>query len=410
MTIEYSALSKNFEQNNLLEVEQKFIALDSSKFDRLKPYADNITQIYLSHPDDEYSLRLRQQTNHSGEVQYTATLKDRGEIAPEGLRRMEVEAAISAETFHHYLNQGNQPVVHKQRAELCEGVSIDWIEGSQTPIIEVENADLHQPASDFLSTFSDDLIERTGHGDVDNESIAYAMFEGKIERPDSATTEEIINDLLVHRSAGIQKLVIGIGGRSGSGKSTLARELQQAIAEHPLLGEASTLVSTDDYHRGRHYLESTYRSPWTNWEDAKVYDTELLGQEIANWHKGQPLSKRYFDFATEESVVGETLPMSNILIVEGIHASSSDLTKQRHLYYEVKTPLSVSLGRDIKRLIDTDRSQAAMKSPEERLRYILEIGELTYREQVDQEPKNKPFSGCSRSTIGATALSSALAE
>lgn len=62
------------------------------------------------------------------------------------------------------------------------------------------------------------------------------------------------------------------------------------------------------------------------------------------------------------------------------------------MFYEVASPLSASLGRDLKRLLATDRSQAAMKSPEEHLRYALEIGEPTYQ-TIDQAPRNS-FSGC----------------
>jgi len=103
-------------------------------------------------------------------------------------------------------------------------------------------------------------------------------------------------------------------------------------------------------------------------------------------------------------VFGEPLPDSTILIVEGIHAGSRHLAGQRQIFYEVATPLSVSLGRDLKRLLATNRNQAAMKSPEERLRYIVEIGEPTYQ-TVDHAPRNS-FSGCAR-PMGGQALKQA---
>lgn len=374
-------VSQNYEKLKKLErqeIERKFIALDSSIFDQYRPAASHITQLYLSHPDDEYSLRLRQTVAPDGETSFVATLKDRGIVTPEGLRRMEIETPMSEAAFGHYAGQ-DHPRLYKERAELCAGVSIDWIDGSDTPIIEVENADLQESATQFLSLFSDDLLERTGHSDVDNESLAHAIFEGTYERPSEVSIDQIIEDMIRHRSTGASHLVIGIGGRSGSGKSTLARQLQAAVATHPELGETANLVSTDDYHVGKNYLESTYGAPWTNWEDARVYNTALLASDIAKWREGEPIIQRHFDFTTEEPVFGEALPGSNILIVEGIHAGSDHLASQRQMFYEVATPLSVSLGRDLKRLLATDRSQAAMKSPEDRLRYILEIGEPTYQ-------------------------------
>lgn len=400
MAIKYSQDHERRKKMELTEIEQKFVALDSTIFDQYRPAAAAITQLYLSHPDDEYSLRLRQAIAADGETTYVATLKDRGVITPEGLVRMEVETPISAAAFHHY-SQGDYPRLHKERAELCEGVTIDWIDGSDAPIIEVENARLNESASQFLSLFSDDLLERTGHSDVDNESLAWAIHGGAPERPPEISVDQIIEDILAYRSVGAQQLVIGIGGRSGSGKSTLARQLQTAITTHPELGDQAGLVSTDDYHVGKNHLETTYGAPWTNWEDARVYDTATLAHDIAKWREGQPITQRWFDFATEEPAFGEPLPDSNVLIIEGIHAGSHNLAGQRQMFYEVPTPLSISLGRDLKRLLATNRQQAAMKSPEERLRYILEIGEPTYQ-TVDQVHRNS-FSGCAR-PLGQQAL------
>ncbi|HMS93432.1 MAG TPA: hypothetical protein PKD28_03525 [Candidatus Saccharibacteria bacterium] len=406
MAIEITQNNEILKKLEQLEIERKFIALDSTVFDQYRPSASRITQLYLSRPDDEYSLRLRQSVAPDGETLFIATLKDRGIVTPEGLQRVEIETPVSEAAFTHY-SQGDYPRLYKERAELCSGVTIDWIDGSDTPIIEVENADLHQSASQFLSLFSRDLLERTGHSDVDNESLAYAIYEGSLERPPEVSVEQIIEDMLAYRSIGTQQLVVGIGGRSGSGKSTLARELQAAIAAHPELGEPAGLVSTDDYHVGKNYLETTYGAPWTNWEDARVYDTALLARDIARWREGQPIVQRYFDFTTEEPVFGDPLPDSNVLIVEGIHASSRHLADQRQMFYEVATPLSVSLGRDLKRLLATDRSQAAMKSPEERLRYILEIGEPTYQ-TIDYAPRNS-FSGCVR-PMGQQALAGSISR
>lgn len=397
MTIEKRQTIEQDSVIDHLEVERKFLALDSAVFDQYRPVADHITQLYLSHPDDEYSLRLRQVTSPGGEVSYSATVKDRGIITPEGVSRMEIETEISKATFEHY-DQKRLPRLYKDRVEICNGVTIDWIDGNDAPIIEIERGQ----SPEFLSLFSNDLLDRTGHDDVDNERLAHAIFDDTLERSPVITPEQIVDDIVAFRSVGQHRIVVGIGGRSGSGKSTLAREVQAAIAAHPELGDHANLVSTDDYHVGRSYLETTYGAPWTNWEDARVYNTQLLAQDIDLWREGQPITQRHFDFATEEPVFGEPLPDSSILIVEGIHAGSRDLANQRQIFYEVTTPLSTSLGRDLKRLLATDRNQAAMKSPEERLRYILEIGEPTY-ETVDRAPRNS-FSGCVR-PMGRSALS-----
>lgn len=400
MSIETILHTEKIEQNKQLEIERKFIALDSTIFDQYKPLASRITQLYLSHPDDEYSLRLRKEEAQDGtnRVDYTATLKDRGSITSRGLERMEIETIIGEDTYHYYADQQKYPVIKKERVELCEGVTIDWIGGNHNPIIEVENPTLNESAMQFLSHFSDSLVERTGYDDVDNEKLAHNTREVPQPKHALLSADTILRDFDAYRSIGQQQLVIGIGGRSGSGKSTLAREIQARITEKT--GEHVALVSTDDYHRGKTYLESTYGGPWTNWEDARVYDTALLAQDIARWQTGETVHKRTFDFSTEEPTLGDPIPNSNIILVEGIHASSRDLAHLRQMYYEVPTSLAVSLGRDLKRLIDTDRQKAAMKSPTDRLKYIIECGEPTYQ-TIEHAPRNV-FSESAR-RVGAIA-------
>lgn len=374
-----SYLYNNLEQNRHTETERKFIAPRTGAFDRCRPYADSITQLYLSHPDDEYSLRVRRITAPDGSASYTATLKDRGSVTPDGLKRLEVEAAIDEATFIYYANQDRYPTLHKERLTLHEGISVDWIADLPYAVIEVEKTNQVTTEEQFLSAFADTLTECTGQPGVDNEYIAHALHQNAIERPDQVSVKAILDDILRCRSQDFKPLTIGVSGRSGSGKSTLARELQAAIAAHAELEDQAILVSTDDYHRGRQYLEATYHAPWTNWEDPRVYDTQALAQDIAAWQAGASIRQRSFDFASEEPVLGEELPASTILIVEGIHANSPDLADHRHLQYEMATPLSVSLGRDLMRLVSTDRFEAAMRTPEERLRYVLAVGEPTYQ-------------------------------
>lgn len=396
---------KEFEQNSYREIERKFVPKDAEQFEQWKPFAVDITQLYLSNPEDEYNLRLRQTVDQEGNEKYSATTKDRGTVSNRGLERLEVETPISKEAFMRYLDSNEYPVLFKKRATVCEGVTIDWIEGSDTPIIEVENTDLYSDASDFLSAFESALIDRTGEMDVDNETIAHGVSEKKNEREPTVSAEEIINDILTYQSVGVQKLVIGIGGRSGSGKSTLANELAKHIQNHPQLGKKPALFSTDDYHRGRVYLETTYGAPWTNWEDERVYDTKTAAVDAQRLLAGEPIQRRRFDFEQEEVVYESTIEPADIVIIEGIHASSKDLATTRTMFYEVKTPVSTALGRDLTRLMTTNRPSDSIASPEARLKYIIEVGEPTYR-TIETSPRNT-FSGCIR-PLGKEALQSAI--
>ena len=398
-------IDKNeFEQNTYREIERKFVPKNAELFEQWRPLAVDITQVYLSDPVDDYSLRLRRTVDQEGNDTYSATTKDRGTISDRGLERLEVETPISKESFDSYISTNKYPVLFKQRATVCEGVTIDWIEGSDTPIIEVENCDLFNDASSFLTSFESELIERTGALDVDNENLAHILNERTSERESTISTEEIINDLLAYRSIGVQKLVIGIGGRSGSGKSTLAKELSKMIQQHPQLGETPSLFSTDDYHVGRNHLEATYGAPWTNWEDARVYNTKAAANDAGKLLGGESIQKRRFDFEQEEVVFESNIQPSDIVIVEGIHAASKDLAGVRTMFYEVKTPVSTALGRDLTRLMTTDRPSDSIANPESRLKYIIEIGEPTYQ-QIETAPRNV-FSASVR-PLGQTALAAA---
>lgn len=378
MNIETRINQNEFEQNAYQEIEKKFVPKNAELFEQWRSSAVDITQMYLSNPEDEYSLRLRRTVDLDDNEKYSATIKSRGNVSSRGLERLEVETPISEETFMRYFETNKYPVLFKKRAAVGDGVTIDWIEGSDTPLIEVENIGINEQASEFLSSFESELIDRTGELDVDNESLAHELSGRHLERQQTTSIEKIMDHIVGYKMMGIDKLVIALGGRSGSGKSTLGRELFEAIQTHPMLSETPAFFSTDDYHRGKKYLEETYGAPWTNWEDARVYDTESAAADVKKLHNGIAVQKRRFDFEKEEVVYESTIEPASIVIVEGIHASSEDLAAENTLYYEVKTPLSTSLGRDLTRLMTTNRPSGSIATPESRLQYILEIGEPTY--------------------------------
>lgn len=397
MSLETLISNPEFERNNYLEVERKFVPRNPELFEHYKSETVNITQAYLSAPTDDYSLRLRKIVDGQA-ITYSATLKNRGDYTPNGLARMEINVPIAGATFDYYMNK--QPaVLQKQRAEPLPGVTIDWIDGSSTPIIEIENIGQNEMAAQFLSLMEDELIDHTGHPDTDNEALAYALSARAYETPKPFTVDTILQDIAAYRRAGYRQIVLGITGRSGSGKTTLATQLDSKLRH--MFRTQPLRLSTDDYHVGRRHLETTYGAPWINWEAAEVYDTKSLASDIKQLQAGQPVRGRHFDFATEETVFDALLSPSDVIIVEGIHAGSPDLASLRHMFYDIKTPLATSIGRDIKRLLVTDRPNDSIRSPEDRLRYVIETGEPTY--QNIEHPRRNSFSASVR-PLGSAAL------
>ena len=74
------SFNKSPEYAQRIEAEQKFLATRPEVYEHLKAIATPIErQVYISHPADEFSLRVRKWNKPEGPL-YTATLKDRGEV------------------------------------------------------------------------------------------------------------------------------------------------------------------------------------------------------------------------------------------------------------------------------------------------------------------------------------------
>jgi uridine kinase len=382
------------------EVERKLLPLDPSLFEPYKQIAVPIEQIYLNRPDEDFTLRVRAAYTPAGQ-EYTATLKNKGVMTPHGLSRLEVEAPISRETYEQYA-AADHPRIKKLRATLVPGVTIDWIEGAELPLIEIEDSGNLPSAADFYDDYRTALVEVTGDPQYDNSTIAFEQFDGSFEPSPALNASTIVDDMVAQLSTGRPQVVIGISGMSGSGKTTLANEVEAELI-HRFGEQAASPVrlSTDDYHRGKSYLEATYHSPWTNWDAPEVYDTATLAGDLEKLLAGGTIEKKHFDFEREEAVVDGILRSGPFVIVEGIFAGSRDLARVRNLHYNVPTPVATTIGRDLLRLMHSDRPNNSIGSPEARLQYQLETAVPTY--QAQERPVRNVWSASVR-PIGQAAL------
>lgn len=390
---------QNFEQLSY-ETERKLVPIDATLFAPYEQLAEPIEQVYLSRPDEDYTLRVRAHQTPQGS-RYTATLKDKGEMTPHGLARLEVETDIDQATYELYANSSQYPRVTKRRAALVEGVTVDWIDGFPQPLIEIENSGNNPLAAQFYTDFSANMLDVTGDRAYDNSSIAYEQFDGSFEPLAELSAADIVAELISQFQIGKSHTVVGISGMSGSGKTTLAHDVHHELVRQ--FGEDLPPViqlSTDDYHRGKHYLEAAYGAPWTNWDLPEVYDTETLASHLAALKSGQPIPRQRFDFPRQEAVVTGVIEPSPIIIVEGIFAGSPDLQTVRDLHFTVPTPLATTVARDLLRLVSSDRSNSSIATPEARLRYQLETAIPTY--QAQERPRRNSWASSVR-TIGKVA-------
>src|SRR5690606_9031814 len=142
------------------------------------------------------------------------------------------------------------------------------------------------------------LIDRSNDPALTNEAIAFRAYEksGQTDRLKTLEsldvfTRRVLSEMVAQYATGKQQVVVGLTGMSGSGKTTVTKALKEDIVE--LFGNEFTpiVLSTDDYHLGKTTLEATYGAPYTEWDDAKTYNTHELAQDLAQLKEGVPLIK-----------------------------------------------------------------------------------------------------------------------
>ncbi|RYF29459.1 MAG: hypothetical protein EOO17_01145, partial [Chloroflexi bacterium] len=376
--------SGEFEQKPNQEVEQKFIPLFPEQLDTWREASQPIEQMYLSHPSEAYSLRLRESFGRDGNPIYTATLKDRGETTKAGLKRLEIETNISAETYALYRANDVYPVLQKLRTSPVKNIDIDFYSNGDVTLESEHPISL----TSFLGKHPIALDERTGDKSVDNEHRAHFDYRKNhggnntlvpIEQSDVglSLTREIYQHHINNRL-----VVATIHGRSGSGKSSLVREIANELKG--VIPRIIT-ISTDDYHVGKTFLEAHNNGqPWQDWDAEIVYDIDALAADLEALKNGESVHSRTFNFITQEpEITGVIEPINDrtLILLEGIYAGSNKLDSAADVRHEVQTPLATSIGRRIARDFSGERVNDSLPDPEVVLRYLIENAEPAYQAQ-----------------------------
>ncbi len=364
-----------FEQNKYQEIEQRYIPLVPEQLAQFREQAYPIEQLYLSQPTEPFSLRLRESCRN-GEPAYTAALKDRGTITDQGLDRLEIETSISEATYNYY-KQFNPPLLRKLRAEPLEAIVVDFFEDgsshieSEAPAAWMAFSGRHPELQCAIDTAasSQHSNEQRAYASADSPELSFTPAELEPQ----TVVQDILRHLNNHKVA-----IVQIGGRSGSGKSTLTRQITELLTMHDT---SCITLSTDDYHRGKTWLDRHKGGPWTDWDAPIVYHTEELARDLQRLQHGESIQRRYFNFASQEPEQREAIQPAPIVLIEGIYAHSPDLTSHAHLSYEVPTPLATCIGRRLLRDFSTNRANSSLSRPEDTLRYLLENAEPAYRAQ-----------------------------
>ncbi|MBP6037742.1 MAG: zeta toxin family protein [Candidatus Saccharimonas sp.] len=380
MAIEDLIKSKEFDQSIPTEIEQKFIPLFPERLSLYREQARPIEQYYLSHPDEPFSLRMRSELSSSGELLYTATLKNAGHVTQNGLERMEIEAVVT-ESLYTYFFDESTPIIRKLRATPLPGIVIDFYDDER---VQIESESLSS-WEEFCRQHGDVFVDVSSDKLANNQWQAHIAFrrsnngnEALLPQPE-LSVDTIIADILALR-LGRAPVVVHVGGRSGSGKSTIVRQIQSALEQYSL---SSVVLSTDDYHRGASALAAINNGePWIHWDDPIVYDTKAMAKDLANLYEGSCIYRREINWASVEPSYTSIIKPSDVVIIEGIYAQSPVICGEHDLVYEMTTPLATCIGR---RLLRDMRERPEFADPVKSLGYMLNEAEPAYRAQERAE-------------------------
>ena len=368
---EKTSPSQNFEQK-YNETEQTFLPIFPDKISRAFSFqADTIIdQVYLSHPADEYNLRLRR-IGIDKDKQFTPTLKDRGARTKDGLQRKEVNGTMTENRFWSYAK--DVPRVNKFRATPFENIDIDFFDDGHIHL-ESENPESWQQ---FIRhhDMENDFIEVTGDRIVSSEWRAQMKYRKdnngrEAFAPKSELNIDAIRNDILRVYSKKKRVVVALGGRSGSGKSTLVRQI---VKNFDL---SSAVMSTDDYNHGNTHLYGIGGGQWENYDDDKTYDLPLCRSHLGQLASGLVIPKRSYSFITQEPQIDGDLQPVDVIFIEGIKAHHPQFREMADLYYEMPTSLATSIGR---RVLKRDIVERPLFSPEENLTNYLEYTEPAYK-------------------------------
>ena len=392
--------ANNFEHGTAIEIEQKRTPHNPEELEHFKSGALPIEQIYLSSPEEPCSLRVREKIKGDGTPVYTATLKTDRELGQHGVERKEYETPIDPSAYRFLSQIADLARLRKLRAEPEPGVTIDWFEGLDTPLIEIEQGKLTASSlalAERLASISKDVSEDP---EWENESIAHRLHPFEAREPKELRAQDILSGMVADLRAGYRTSIATIAGLSGSGKSTLAREVATLIESMFPDHSPALVISTDDYHRGKSHLDASTGEAWRNWDSSSVYDTGLLSDDIKRFVSTGIIRRRRFDFSTQEPTdIGDFDQRTPFIIIEGICGRSADLDDIRTRHYDMPTPIATSLLRDLTRI--ANRPSGSIGTPEERLAYMINTGIPTYLQE--HEPPHARFSASIR-PIGDSSL------
>lgn len=377
-----------------VRTERRYLPVDehhTELVERFRRHAtEHIRKISLNNLNEESKLWVFKHTLADSKPTFEAVLKDQGTQKRQDIERAEFRGPIYKEVFEYY--DTDLPTLSHFRYHPNPHVCLDFTE--EGDLFRAESSD-SVVWDDFIRVENLDgyFIEATNDKRTDSEWLAHMAYKNShggreaFPIPTRPKVSDMFEDIEILRQPG-QKIVVMLGGRSGAGKSYTVRELQKKLSSHRI---NSTVVSTDDYNRGRKHLfalaESRGEHRWVNYESDEVYDLPLFMSDIQHLVAGNDIPRYAFNFDTEEREVVGTIEAdkAEVIILEGIMATHPLLRRLAHLSYEIPTLTATSLGQRSFRDYD-ERPQFA--HPRKNVPYYVTFVEPAFR---DATGRGKPL-------------------
>lgn len=364
-----------------IETEQTFIALFPDRLDTYRNEVETIQQYYLSGIDEICELRMREIVEKNRAICYEAGIKGNERLEENGRTRDELidSMPITKEVFDYYTTTADFPVDHKLRAHCNANVVIDFTQDG--PRIETEDTIARDAFFDRMGgkhLFMEVTGDRSAKSRWRAEKCYRMSHEGHSPFPPAATfdADAAVGRILHARATTVQPLIVSLGGRSGSGKSTVIKTMRAKLAD---LGLTSDVVSTDDYHRGRRWLEAHNEGrPWERWDDEIVYNLRSLTEDLAAYKGGATIPRLHMDFTTQEPLLNGAIRPIDVLLVEGIYANSLEVSAFSDVEFELPTPFATCVWR---RMLRDAEERPEFSDFSKSLSYILTQAEPAYRAQ-----------------------------
>ena len=362
------------------EIERKFLV--QSLPENIESFSrKEIAQGYITITQDGTEVRLRRKDN-----KYYQTVK-----SGSGKVRTENEIEITEEQFNALWGTTEGKRLEKTRYEIpyqAVVIELDIYHGDLTGLITAEIEFSSEEASDSFvppTWLGTDVTENKTF--KNQRLVLEGMPKESIKQTPEYELQEGVQTLIEQvkqkiKESGESVIVVETAGGSASGKtSAVSKKLMEAI------GEEATLISMDDYYRGKTFMDNeSVEGRVLNWDQPEALDIPLLKQQLNDLRQGKAIQKPKYDFKTSEMVGTEEIKPGRVVVVEGLFALNDILKKEG----DVKVFVDIGThGRILRRLLrDIERTG---QKPEDIIRYFSEVVEPMHDKYIQSTKKNADF-------------------